>query len=611
MSDKARRMERSLTPDELREAVDGQVVGQWLLDIAGDHGSEVALRERAGEGWNELTWDQVMEQATRIAGTLSDWGIGHGDAVALFVRNRPEFHVADLGALLCRAMGVSIYNSSAPEQISYLLGHMEAKVVICDDIEFLKRVLKVRGELPALERIVVIDDPDGAAPDDVIRFEELLAGDPVEIEAAVAAMVPDDVVTLIYTSGTTGTPKGVTLDHGNITAAAHAAFAMLGEAGRNLRAVSYLPMAHIAERMVSHYGWLYSRHVITTCPDPATLVTYLAPVKPEILFGPPRVFEKLRSGILAAVGAQGEDKLAGFEQALTVGGHVAALKAAGAPIPDDLAATHAAVDAAAFAPVRAMLGLDEMKFAFAGAAPLPRHVFEFMRAIGVQFSEIYGMSENTGGMTWDPSRVKVGTVGRPLPGTEVILAEDGEVLCRGPIVTRGYYKDPERTAETFDADGWLHTGDIGTFDDEGYLSIVDRKKELIITASGKNISPANIEAQLKSLPLVAQACVIGDDRPYLTALLVLDVDVAPGWAAAQGIEDTSIAALSSNPVVLAEIDRGVADALQIFNNVEKIKKWTVLDVDWLADSPQMTATMKLKRRGVHAQHEDAIESMYS
>lgn len=604
-------MDRSLTPAELEEAVAGQVVGQWLLNNVRDHGGEVALRERDGDGWRELTWDQVMDQACRIAGSLSDWGIGRGDAVALFLRNRPEFHVADLGALLCRAMGVSIYNSSAPEQISYLLGHMEAKVVICDDVEFLERLLKVRGELDTLERVVVVDDPDGLAPDEVVRWEALLAGDPIDPATAVAASEPDDVVTLIYTSGTTGTPKGVTIDHINITAAGLGTFEMLGEDVRNLRAVSYLPMAHIAERMVSHYGWLYSQHVITTCPDPATLVTYLAPVKPQILFGPPRVFEKLRSGILAAVGAQGEEKVTGFEQALVVGGHVAALRAAGAPIPDALAATHAAVDAAAFAPLRAMLGLDEMRYAFAGAAPLPRHVFEFMRAIGVPFSEIYGMSENTGGMTWDPTRVKVGTVGRALPGIEVILAEDGEVLCRGPIVTRGYYKDPERTAETFDKDGWLHTGDIGTFDDEGYLSIVDRKKELIITASGKNISPANIEAQLKSLPLVAQACVIGDDRPYLTALLVLDVDVAPGWAAAQGIEDTSIASLSDNPVVLAEIDSGVEEVLKIFNNVEKIKKWTVLDVDWLADSEQMTATMKLKRRGVHAIHGAEIDAMYA
>ncbi len=600
-----------LTPTELAARVEGMVVGRWLLDAAAEDPDRVALRWRTeGEGWGELTWAQVLDQASRIAGTYAAWGIGAGDTVALFLTNRPEFHPADLGALLNRAKGVSIYNSSAPEQIEYLLGHMEAKVVVCEDIDFLERVLKVRGQLPLLQHVVVVDDPDDLRPDDVLTFADLLAGQPVDVEAAVAASRPDDIVTLIYTSGTTGTPKGVMLDHVNITAAAETTFSIVGDEAKGLRGISYLPMAHIAERMVSHYGWLAQRNIVTCVPDPTTLASYLGPVKPQSLFGPPRVFEKLRSAVLAGVHAQGPEKEAGFNQALALGQKVAALKAAGQEIPEELATPFAKADAAAFAPVRAMLGLDELMYGFAGAAPLPTHVFDFFRGIGVPFSEIYGMSENTGGMTWEPFAVRQGTVGRPLPGTEVILADDGEVLCRGPIVSRGYFKDPERTAETFDDEGWLHTGDIGRYDEDGYLSIIDRKKELIITAGGKNISPANIEAEIKALPLIGQACVIGDDRPFLTALLVLDPDTAPGWAAAHGLEGRSLAELAEEPAVLAEIEQGLGEVLAQFNTVERIKKWTVLGDEWMPDSDQLTATMKLKRRGVHAAYGEQIEAMY-
>lgn len=601
-----------MTPAELDDKIEGVVVGQWLLDAAAEDGDAAALRWRTSQDdWGQMTWAEVLDQATRVAGSYTAWGIQPGDTVALFLTNRPEFHPADLGALLLRAKAVSIYNSSAPEQIEYLLGHMEAKAVICDSVDFLERVLKVRGQLPQLEHIVVVDDPDDLRPDDVTLFSDLLQGDPVDAADAVAQSKPDDIVTLIYTSGTTGTPKGVMLDHRNIAAAAEATFTIVGEDARRLRGLSYLPMAHIAERMVSHYGWLWQRNTVTCVPDPTALATYLAPVKPQTLFGPPRVFEKLRSAVLAGVSAKGEDALGQFQQALALGQKVAALKAAGQPVPPELADPFAKADAAAFAPVRQMLGLQEMKYIFSGAAPLPTHVFDFFRGIGVPFSEIYGMSENTGGMTWDPFAVKQGTVGRPLPGTEVVLADDGEVLCRGPIVSRGYYKDPERTADTFDEDGWLHTGDIGRYDDEGYLSIIDRKKELIITAGGKNVSPANIEAELKSLPLIGQACVIGDDRPYLTALLVLDGDTAPAWAAAQGLEVTTVAELANDATVQAEVDRGVREVIGQFNNVEQIKKWTVLEDDWMPDSDQLTATMKLKRRGVLSAYQPQIEAMYA
>ncbi|SRR6266496_492272 len=596
---------------ELARRVDGQVVSGWLLRNAQAAPDEVALRRRDGAGWAELTWAQVLDQAARAAGAFGRLGLAAGDRMLLFLRNRPEFHVADLGAMLCRGTPVSIYNSSAPEQIGFLAAHSRARIALVDDIGFLERLLKVRDELPELRAVVVVDDPDRLAPADVLRFDELLADQPVDVEAAVAAAEQSDLITVIYTSGTTGPPKGVMLDHANVAWQCVGYDGLGGAPPPGRRSVSYLPMAHIAERMVTHYGWLWQRSVVTTCPDLAKLAEYLVAVRPHSLFGPPRVWEKLRAGIQAAVAAGGPDRVAGFERALQVGRQVAELRATATALPPALQAAWDRVDAAAFAPLRARVGLDQLEYGFSGAAPLPVEVFHFLRAIGLPFSEIYGMSENTGGMTWDPFRVRAGTVGRAYPGATVRLLEDGEVVCRGGIVSRGYLDDPERTTETFDADGWLHTGDIGELDADGYLRIIDRKKELIITSGGKNVSPANLEAELKSLPLVGQACVVGDGRPYLVALLVLDPEVAPVWARSAGLAQTDLPSLADDPAVRAELERGVAEVNRRFSQVEAVKRFAVLGEEWLPDSEQLTATMKLKRRGVHRAYAEVIEQMYA
>jgi long-chain acyl-CoA synthetase len=617
---------------ELARQVEGQVVTGWLRRHVEDAPGEVALRHLVGPAaqptgadptwaeltwaeltWAELTWAEVGDRAARLAGAFARLGLGAGDRALLFLRNRPEFHLADLGALLLRATPVSIYNSSSPEQVRYLAAHSEARIAVVEDIGFLERLLKVRDELPHLRAIVVVDDPDGLAPPDVLRLADLYAAEPVDLAAAAAAADPADLVTVIYTSGTTGPPKGVMIDHANVAWSCVGYSALVGEPEPGERAVSYLPMAHVAERMITHYGWLWQRSVVTTCPDLNRLGEYLAAVRPSNLFGPPRVWEKLRAGIEAAVAAAGPERAAGFAQALAVGRQVAEFRARDEPLPAPLQAAWEQVDAAAFAPLRARVGLDQLRYAFSGAAPLSVDVLHFFRAIGVPFSEIYGMSENTGGMTWDPYRVRPGTVGRAFPGAQVRLLDDGEIVCRGGIVARGYLNDPDRTADTFDADGWLHTGDIGRLDAGGYISIVDRKKELIITSGGKNVSPANIEAALKSLPLVGQACVVGDGRSYLVALLVLDPEVAPVWARSQGVPDglaADLIGLAADPAVRAELERGVAEVNTRFSNVEGIKRFAVLGEEWLPDSEQLTATMKLKRRGVHRAYADLIEELY-
>ncbi|MGZ8761917.1 MAG: AMP-dependent synthetase/ligase, partial [Acidimicrobiia bacterium] len=421
---------------------------------------------------------------------------------------------------------------------------------------------------------------------------------------------PSDLATVIYTSGTTGPPKGVMIDHANVAWTVQClriSLADIDVTGR--RVVSYLPMAHIAERMTSHYQGIEVGYEVTTCPEAGAVASYLPQVRPEVFFAVPRVWEKMEAGVRAVLAADPE-KAAEFERALEVGARAAACVAAGSELPPELAGPYEVVEREALGPVRTLLGLDQLLTAISGAAPISPGVFGFFRALGVPLSEIYGLSETSGPMTWEPFRVRPGTVGRAIPGEEVRLADDGEVLCRGGNIFRGYLDDPERTAEALDPDGWFHTGDIGEFDEARYLRIVDRKKELIITAGGKNISPANLEAALKAHPLVGQACAIGDGRPYISALVVLDPEVAPAWAAGRGLDGLTLLDLAAHPEVVAEVDRAVAEANEQFSKVEKIKRFVVLGNEWLPDSEELTPTMKLKRRGVHTKYEIEIASLY-
>ncbi len=619
---------------------DEALVTDWFLSAVAENPGAPALRRlvpgQAGEGVVAVehidTWAQVADRVARTAAALAALGVGPGDRVMLMLRNRPEFHVADLACLFLRAVPVSVYNSSAPEQLAYLAGHSRAVVAVLDDAEFAGRLLQVRGGLPDLRHVVVVEPtglPEGA---DVIPWAQLGTAEPADLASLHGQQRQDDLVTVIYTSGTTGNPKGVMLDHANVAWQVggyavrvrdardrldtladlpQAALPIVGEYPVGTRNLSYLPMAHIAERMVTHYSWMFLRSTVTCCPDPTRLGEFLVATRPHTIFGPPRVWEKLRAGILAAVAAAGPEREAGFAMALGVGHQVDELARAGQEVPAELAAQHEFFGPLAYQPLRERVGLDAAVIAFSGAAPLPKEVAEFFRALGVPFSEVYGMSENTGGMTWSPFAAVPGTVGQPWPGADVRLADDGEVLCRGGIVARGYLDDPERTADTFDADGWLHTGDIGVFDEAGDLTIVDRKKELIITAGGKNVSPANIEARLKMIPLVGQAAVIGDNRPYLVAILVLDPDAAPVWAAAQGIDGADLPALAEDDRVRAAVQEAVDEANGSFSRVEQIKKFALVGQEWQPDSEQLTATMKLKRRGVTRAYGDVIESLYA
>ena len=590
----------NVTSADLDEIVAGQNVPTRFLETVERCRDRVALRQKRGDGWDEWTYGDYAEHVAGAAAYLQGLGVGRGDRVVLMMRNIVDFHMIDLGALFLGATPVSIYNSSSPEQIAYLAGHSGAKVAIVEDDGFLQRFEKVRDELPALEHIVNLADP--GVP------EELFHGS-FDLDAAAGTAQPEDLATIIYTSGTTGPPKGVMITHYNVTWTAESYMQLLDMDPVGKRVVSYLPMAHVAERMASHWlGALYG-YEVTACPEASQIAQYCREVKPEIMFGVPRVWEKFYAGVNGALAADAEKKQK-FDEAVEAARPIALARAWG-DATEEQEQTWAFLDEVAFKGVRELLGLDACEIAVSGAAPIPAEMLGWFRAIGVPMSEIYGMSENTGPMTWEPYKIKPGTVGPAMPGCEVRLAEDGEIVCRGGNVFQGYLNDPEKTADALDDDGWLHTGDIGEVDDDGYFRIVDRKKELIITAGGKNISPANLEAALKMIPLVGQAAAIGDQRPFVSALVVLDGDVAPGWARSQGIEFETLADLARHPDVVAEVERGVAEVMSEFNNAERVKKVTVLSEEWLPDSEELTPTSKLKRRGIHAKYASEIEAIYS
>lgn len=577
-----------------------------FLRTVTERGGEIALREKLGDDLRLLTFDDWADHATRVAAGLRELGVGPGDRVVMLMGNRPEFHVADMAVLLLGATPISIYNSSSPDQIAYLAGHAEACVAIVEGSTFLERVQEVRTDLPTLRHVVVVEPVD--VPQ-VESWDELLSAVPVGLEAATAVAEPHDLATIIYTSGTTGPPKGVMLDHHNVCFTADSLRDALGYAPDRSRIVSYLPMAHIAERMTTYYAGIAFAYEVTTCSDIRLLGAALAETRPQILFGVPRTFEKIHSTVMAVLAAD-PGRAEVFEQALEVGARVAQHRARGEDLSVELAAEYEKVDAESLRPARQLLGLDDLRIAVTSAAPIPVEVLQFFRSAGVPLSELYGMSESCGPITWDPVRVKPGTVGRAIPGMEVRLTDDGEVIARGDNVFRGYLNDPERTAEALDADGWLHTGDIGELDDEGYLRIVDRKKELVITASGKNVSPANLEAALRAQPLIGQACAMGDGEDYMSALLVLDPDVVPAWAASHGATGTTLAELARDPVVLAEVEREVAAANERFSHAEAIREYTVLPDEWLPDSEELTPTMKLKRRGIARKYAREIAALY-
>jgi long-chain acyl-CoA synthetase len=578
---------------------------RFLATVAA-HGELTALADPLGDGVARTYWE-FAEDIARVAAGLSAIGVGRGSRVALMMRNRAEFHVADAAALFLGATPFSVYNTASPEEIAYAVMTAEAKVAVVEDGAFLGRFDAARTAVPELQ-VVLIDADAGLAPS-VLAWDELMAAGPADLEVLAAEGRPDDIATIIFTSGTTGPAKAVAITHANVCGVAEAVRQRAGVGDlAGFRFVSYLPMAHIAERLTSHYAALLFATSVAPCNDIARFRDFTVAFRPQVVFGVPRVWEKLQAAVLAAASADPARAKAlddGIEAAMALVPHERA-----GTLTDEQRETWEFLDAVAFSTVRELTGLSDVVLAVTGAAPISPGLIEWFRAIRVPLSELYGMSESTAVITWDPAERKPGAVGTALPGVEVRIADDGEVLARGPNVFLGYLNNAEATADAL-ADGWLHTGDIGELDDDGYLRIVDRKKELIITAGGENVSPANLEAALATIPLVGQACVVGDRQKFPAAIITLDGDYAVAWAAAHGRPGATREELAADPEVVAEIERGVDDVNQLFTRAYQIKRFVVVPDEWMPNSDVLTPTFKLKRRGISARYADEIATLYT
>ena len=566
-----------------------------------------------GETWSTISWAQTWEQTQRVAAALIALGVEKGDPVAIMAANRTAHTLADYGSMTAAAIPMSIYNTLAQDQVAFIAGESRPVVVVLEDHDRYQRWEKALAEVDSIRHVVMLADADRVDDPRVMTWDDLLArGDDTSgVEDRMDRITPDLPATYLYTSGTTGNPKGVVLTHHNVMFEAVSTLDNAGLQGPQ-RTVSYLPLAHIAERVLATYAPPFLGSHVHAIPDPAGLLGALGEVHPTAFFGVPRVWEKIKTGISAKLAEDPDpanQKL--VTDAMAAGLAWTQAQEHGNEMTPEVEQAYAEADAAILAFLRLLLGLDQVTWAASAAAPMPLEVARFMGGLGLKVYDVYGMTETTGAFTANgPDGFRLGTVGRPNPGIEVRLAEDGEILCRGPVNTPGYYKQEAATRALIDDEGWIHTGDIGTIDEDGFVSIIDRKKELIITSAGKNIAPSNIENYLKESPIVGHAMALGDDRSYVVAILSLDGEIAPLVAAKMGIEFTDLADLSTKPQIRAMAQAAVDKANERLSRPEQVKAWELLPDEWTAESEELTPTLKLKRRVVRTKYADVVDRLY-
>ena len=529
-----------------------------------------------------LTWAELAERVRRLGVGLAGLGVGAGDTVAILLPNIPECHIVDLATMHLGAIPFTIYNSSSSEQIEHKLQNADTRLIVTERA-FLDNVTRALEGAPAIEHVILID----GGPGEMTLNDVAAADDPAfDFDRAWRRVEAEDLVTLIYTSGTTGPPKGAEWAHRTVMEQLRALDAALPLPTENV--ISVLPMAHAGGRLTGHYFALPYGATITCCPDMKELPQFLAAVHPDAFFGVPRLWEKLQVAVEALVEALPERELARAQAVIAAG-------QGGEPLR----------------PVLERLGLDRIKAAFVGGAPSAPELSNFFRAVGVPLLEAYGLTEGSLNIFNRVEEFKSGTAGKPLPGVELQLEPDGEILVRGGLNFVGYRKQPEESARTLDADGWLHTGDIAEIDEDGYVTIVDRKKELIINSAGKNMSPANIESAIKGeSSLIGQIVTVGDGRRYNTALITLDPEAAPVYGRRLGIDGT-IEQLAGSGQMHAEIAAAVERGNQRLSRVEQIRKFALLGVAWLPDSDELTPTMKLKRKPIAEKYRAEIDRLYA
>ena len=594
-----------------------ETVSEVLERTARTHAGRPALKAKRDGRWEAASWKEYRDQARLVARGFLRLGLRPRDGVVIMGYNRPEWFLADVGAILAGGLPAGIYITNTPEQCQYIAEHAEASVAVVENEQYLQVFLSIRDRLPKLEAIVLMTgEAGGNSGDRVLSWDRLLAlGAEVpeaDLQARIDAQKPEDLCTLIYTSGTTGPPKAVMLTHHNVTWTARRVVEAY-DVNQHDDMLSYLPLSHIAEQVVSLHCPMATGACAWFAEGMEKLADNLREVRPQFFFGVPRVWEKIQAKMQAGIQAAGaknpplKKKIAAWARGLGLQAGEA-LEAGRKDRPLLYGLAHKLV----FSKVRERLGLDRARICATSTAPISVETLRFFLSLGIPIMEVYGMSECTGPATFStPDRFRLGKVGYAISGTEIRIAEDGEVLMRGPHVFPGYFKNEESTRETLDAEGWLHSGDIGELDSQGFLRITDRKKELIITSGGKNVGPQILENKLKQIPVVSQAVVVGDRRNYLAALLTLDPLRAPIEAEAAGSPHRDPTDLAGCEVFRAHLEKQVEEVNRTLARYETIKRFAVLPRELSIDAGELTPTLKLKRRVIYQNHAEEIERLYS
>jgi long-chain acyl-CoA synthetase len=577
-----------------------------------------AMRSRDANGrWRSTTWVAYRDAVREIAAGLHAHGVAPGERVGILSFNRREWHESDLGMLVAGCVSVPVYPTSAGNQVAYILAHGNVRLCFVDSEEQYAKIVEHRDELPELEHVVMFDattpSPDGF----LISLASLrsagrhqLAEDSAAVDARRAAVAPDDLATLVYTSGTTGPPKGAMITHANLMATMRSITSVISFDEHD-RFLSFLPLSHITERCVSHFGLLLSAGETWFARSITTVAEDLPDCRPTVFFAVPRVWEKFRDALVThaaeAPGWRGRLARRYFDLAPRRAHELET----GEPMPFLEKSEWLALDRVVGTQVRRAIGLDQARVLSSGAAPIHPDLLRWFLGIGLPIAEGYGQTEvSLATSTNPPGRIRIGTVGPPLPGIAVRIADDGEILVKGDNVCAGYWRNADASSELIDEDGWLHSGDVGRLDEQGYLRITDRKKDLIVTAHGKNIAPQVLETELELHPLVGHVVVVGDGRRYVTALIALDAEAAAHWAEEHG-KDFSLEALTADPDVRAEITRAVEDVNAHHARVENIRKWRLLPNELTIAGGELTPTLKVRRKFVNDKYAPMIDEMYA
>ncbi|MCU0594422.1 MAG: AMP-binding protein [Desulfobacterota bacterium] len=590
-----------------------------FLDKVNRFGDRVALREKRLGVWKEISWHEYCRHVRHFCLGLIDLGLERGQHIAILGENVPQWLYADLAVQSAGGMGVGVYSTNPPAEARHVIGHSDSVFAVCGDQEQVDKVLEVKNQLPLLKRIIAIDMKGMRNYRDplLISFAAVEAlgekadeHDPGRFCSLVERVEPHDTAILVYTPGTTGPPKGAMISHYNVLRMVQALNAVIPQ-DENDEIVSYLPLCHVAERIASVFVPLWSGSTVNFAEGIDTVTRDLKEIQPTFFFAVPRIWGKMMSGVLAKMKNATWLKRMAFDVFLPVGRKAAETRLAGKTLPPSLRLLNFVGHLCLFRPLRKDLGLLRSHLALSAAAPISVDVLRFFHTLGVQVLEAWGQTEGSGVATITlPGRMKLGTVGPAVPGVDIRLAEDGEILVRCEHIFQGYYKDPETTARTIE-DGWLYTGDVGELDKDGVLKIIDRKKEIIITSGGKNISPSEIENRLKCSPYINEAVVVGDRRKYLTALIQIDYDNVAKWAQEQGLAYTTFKSLSQLPEVRELIQKEVDEGNKDFSQVETIKKFRLLNKSLDHDDGEVTATLRLRRKEINRKFASIIEEMYA